>query len=84
MIYIVNYDLQSPSRDYKSLYTAISAYRHSRIAKSCLLITSSKSSVQIRDDLGSHMDQNDVLFVCDIRSWDGYNLNPDAVEHLTR
>ena len=61
---IISYDLCAPGRNYDELYKAIKAYgTWAHITESTWFIKSNSSCSQIRDDLVSHMDGNDHLFV---------------------
>ena len=62
--YIVCYDLQKPGKNYEVLYTKIKSYGiWARVTESNWVIVTSKSAVELRDDLLSVMDNNDRLFV---------------------
>ena len=67
--YIVSYDLIAPNKDYSSLISAIKDYgTFAKILESCWIIKSSTSSVDIRNNLKSYMDNNDRLFVAKLSS----------------
>lgn len=61
--YVVTYDLCEPGQNYEGLIEAIKTYNWCKIAKSAWIITSIKSSVDIRDHLEAKIDKNDKLFV---------------------
>lgn len=61
--YIITYDLRK-NRDYEALYNAIKSYgTWAKITQSSWAIVTSQTSIQIRDFLISHMDEDDRLFV---------------------
>lgn len=62
--YIVSYDLCQPDRDYTSLYTALKNYENwGKLTESTWAIVTSKSLIQLRDELLHFMDSNDRLIV---------------------
>ncbi len=61
--FILTYDLCEPGQNYEGLIDAIKTYNWCKIAKSAWIITSTKSSVDIRDHLKAKIDKNDKLFV---------------------
>lgn len=62
-VYQINYDLRK-QRNYEELYKKIKAYgTWCRPLKSCWIIASDKTAVQIRDDLQQVMDNDDGLLV---------------------
>ena len=63
MSYLITYDLCKPGQNYDDLIKAIKTYSWCKVAESAWVITSSKTSVEIRDHLKSKIDKNDVLFV---------------------
>lgn len=61
---IITYDLCSPGRNYDDLYKAIKAYgTWAHITESTWFVKTDDSCTQIRDNLLSHIDSNDRLFV---------------------
>jgi hypothetical protein len=69
-IFAVSYDLRAPGRDYQSLYNALGRYQHCHMMESFWLLDTPKSASNIRDDLSQHIDQNDQLFVGELkRHW---------------
>jgi len=61
--YIISYDLVN-KRDYKGLYDAIKSLgKWARVVESTWVIVSEKSCTEVRDELLSHMDGDDRLFV---------------------
>ena len=63
MAYIVTYDLCKPGQNYDELIKAIKTYHWCKITESAWVITTTKSSVEIRDYLKGKLDKNDKLFV---------------------
>lgn len=62
--YLVSYDLIAPNKDYSSLISAIKEYNgFARVLESCWIVKSNDGTTAIRDNLKSHMDSNDKLFV---------------------
>ena len=65
---IISYDLCAPSRNYDALYKAIKAYgKWAHITESTWFINTSSTCAEIREDLASHMDKNDRLFVGELK-----------------
>ncbi len=61
---IIMYDLRAPGRNYDKLYEAIKAYdTWAHITESTWFIKTSSTCVEVRDNLLTHMDSNDRLFV---------------------
>ena len=63
MAYIITYDLYKPGQNYDELIKAIKTYYWCKIAESAWVVTTTKSSSEIRDHLKSKIDKNDKLFV---------------------
>lgn len=61
---IITYDLRAPGRNYDKLYEAIKAYgTWAHITESTWFIKTSSTCSEVRDNLLTHMDSNDRLFV---------------------
>lgn len=61
---VITYDLCSPGRNYDDLYNAIKSYgTWAHITESTWFVKTDDSCAQIRDNLLSHIDSNDRLFV---------------------
>ena len=61
---VITYDLCSPGRNYDDLYKAIKSYgTWAHITESTWFVKTDDSCAQIRDNLLSHIDSNDRLFV---------------------
>lgn len=83
MMYLINYDLKNPGQNYDDLIKAIKGYGSwAKIARSCWAIKSTKTAVQIREDLKQHIDSSDVLFVCKFEDWASYNLDKEVADWL--
>lgn len=74
-VYLVTYDLNAQGKDYDGLINAIKAYgSYCKLQKSVWFIGSGKTASEIRDDLKRHIDQNDDLFVGEMKKhWAGAN-----------
>jgi hypothetical protein len=66
-ILMVTYDLRAPGRDYDDLHDALAAYTHCKKLESFWLLDTTLTCAQVRDDLGQHIDKNDVLFVAELK-----------------
>lgn len=65
-VYLVSYDLHNPNRNYNSLIQAIQSYgvnNYYHILKSQYLVSTSQNSIEIRDFLKRHLDNNDEILV---------------------
>ncbi len=61
--YILSYDLRN-LRNYESLYEAIKSYGiWAKITESTWAVVTNQNSIQIRNFLLSHMDNDDRLFI---------------------
>ena len=68
-VYSITYDLNTPGRDYNSLYEeikALGAWAH--YLESTWFVDSSLTADSIRDKLIKVMDNNDTLFVAKVTS----------------
>ena len=62
--YLISYDLNSPKKDYESLFAAIMKYpTHWRYLDSNWLVETSDTAVQIWDKLTKELSANDQLFI---------------------
>jgi hypothetical protein len=84
-MYLISYDLIN-NKDYKKIYEAIMSYQqYVHITDSLWAIVSSKDIVEIRNSLTKYMDNDDVLFVCEINREFAYlNLNKDVIDWLKK
>lgn len=68
--FCISYDLNSPGKNYNSLYTAIKAlgdYRHD--LDSTWLVNTSLSANQVYEKLKPSIDKNDRLLIIEIRDY---------------
>lgn len=62
--YIISCDLVTPERDYENLYEVLKSFPYwGRLTDSTWAIVTSKTHIEIRDLLKSHIDTNDRLIV---------------------
>lgn len=62
--YLISYDLITPGRDYADLYKKIKSYpKWAHPLESVWVLKTTKSAVEIRDDLKVELDSNDKLLV---------------------
>ena len=82
-IHLINYDLNTPGKNYDNLINAVKAYgKWAKVCKSCWAIKTDKTDTQIRDNLKQYIDANDILFVCTFDSWASYGLPKDVADWL--
>jgi CRISPR/Cas system-associated endoribonuclease Cas2 len=63
-VHVIAYDLQTPGQNYDDLKKKIKSYgTWCHIQESVWMIESSKTCVEIRDDLETVLDNNDKIFV---------------------
>ena len=68
MIYLVSYDLNKPEKNYERIISAIKTYEgYCPILKSQWLIYSKKSAYEVASHLINYVDDNDYLFVCEVK-----------------
>ncbi|PIT14046.1 hypothetical protein [Snodgrassella alvi] len=84
-MYLISYDLIK-NKDYKKLYEAIMSYQqYAHITDSLWAIVSSKKAVEIINFLTKYIDNDDVLFVCEINGEAAWlNLNKDVSDWLKK
>ena len=71
---IIEYDLRQPGRNYDELYDAIKEYSTwAHITESTWFINTDETCVQVRDKLMKLMDNNDSLFVGELRGIAAWN-----------
>jgi hypothetical protein len=80
MILIVTYDLKTP-KDYHSLYEAIKAQgaegKWWHYMASTWLLSTTKTPQDVADAIRPHLDQQDLLFVCELtRNYQGFLPKP--------
>jgi len=81
-VYVINYDLKAPGRDYQPLYDAIKTFKWCHILESCWLIDTNKPASEIRDILKSKVDGNDEIFVARLGHEWATNFSDQATEWL--
>lgn len=73
-VYCVTYDLNSPGQKYKEVSDYLKQFAYCKHLESFWLIDTSKTAAQIRDDLKSKVDANDMVFVARLQgSWASWN-----------
>jgi len=84
MVFCISYDLVKPGSEYESLYNAIKSFgRWWHQSGSVWFIVSDKSSSQIRDFLQPNIDNNDKLFVIEVkRNWAGIGFSQEEYNWL--
>lgn len=83
-LFLVDYDLNNPGKNYDSLISAIKSYSCAKICKSSWAIKADSSAEQIRNHLSNHIDRNDTLFVCKISDWASWNLASEVGKWLNQ
>ena len=77
MTYLISYDIRTPGRDRTSLLNAISSFTSPhRVLRSCWIVESELSAVDIHSILVQYIDRNDRLLVCQIADCAAINLIP--------
>lgn len=67
MLYVINYDLRQPGRNYDALYKAIKGLGdHVRPLESLWIVDTALKATPICQRLRPMMDQNDYLFVTEL------------------
>jgi hypothetical protein len=83
-VYVVNYDLRKPGRNYQQLCDRLAAWQATRGLESMWFISTTSTADQLRDDLKNYIDANDGLFVAALIgrcAW--YNLAGNSGQHLS-
>ena len=63
MLYIVSYDLMKSGQDYPRIIDRLKQWGGLRVLYSVWLVRTDSTSVQLRNDLQSHLDANDRIVV---------------------
>jgi hypothetical protein len=82
-VYVVNYDLRKPGRNYQPLWDRLGAWHAVRGLESMWFITTTSTADQLREDLQNYVDANDGLFVAALVgrcAW--FNLSGNSAQHL--
>jgi len=82
---LITYDLHKPGRDYASLFDAIKRVGTGRchVLESVWVVTTSSSSVDVRDQIRGHLDANDSLLVTPVGgSWASIGLSQQVTGWL--
>jgi CRISPR/Cas system-associated endoribonuclease Cas2 len=66
MLYVVSYDLMKSGQDYPRVIKRLEQWGGLRILYSVWLVRTVSTAVQLRDDLQSHIDANDRIFVANL------------------
>lgn len=71
---IISYDLCAPGRNYDELYKAIKAYgTWAHITESTWFVKTGSSCVEVANNLLTHLDKNDRLFVGELTGSAAWN-----------
>lgn len=81
MVYLITYDLNKPHKDYSNVYAALGAFAHTRDSglDSVWFISSQASASSLYYALRPHFDDDDRLFITQIRSGDHFGWLSKAV-----
>lgn len=84
-VYIIEYELNTPGKDYKDLFNIIFSYRNwAKICKSSWAIMTTESAAQVRENLDKHLDSGDKLFVAELTGhWASYGLPEKVTDWLS-
>lgn len=82
--YIIDYDLNTPGKNYDALISQIKTYPWAKICKSSWAVKSSQTAAQIRDSLTPHIDSDDKLFVAKIDGWAAWGLPKEVTDWLKK
>ncbi|MGE2817956.1 hypothetical protein ACQI5H_22845 [Mycobacterium heidelbergense] len=78
--YIVTYDLSTPGRDYESLFSYLKSFPyHAHVLESSWAIITSKTALEVCNEILPHIDGNDHVLVNEVTlnaAWFGL---PDPV-----
>ena len=83
--YIISYDLMNPGQRYEELLKKIKEYKiWVRLGGSAYVIKTTKTHLQVRDDLKSVLDFNDKLFVSIVKAPAAWTGMSDVVSNWLR
>ena len=75
-VYCVTYDLKSPGQNYDAIDEYLEQFDHCKELESFWLIQSDKKASEIRDELSSLADSNDIIFVARLyKEWGSYRYH---------
>ncbi|WP_324007415.1 hypothetical protein [Aeromonas dhakensis] len=66
-VLLVTYDLNKPGKDYNDLLKIIKSYAWARLSESSYAIKTDQSPQQVFDKLKPFLDQNDNLYVINLK-----------------
>lgn len=66
-VLLVTYDLKKPGKDYKDVLKTIKNYSWARLSESSYAIATDKSVQQLYDQLKPYLDDNDNIYVINLR-----------------
>lgn len=73
-VLLVTYDLKQPGRDYTPVYDYLNRFTYCKGMESVWLLDTSTPCAEIRDDLQTVVDSNDIIFVVRLmRDWASFN-----------
>lgn len=81
-LYYVSYDLDQPGQNYNRIIARLQQHGAQRILFSDWLVVSNWTAAQLRDDLWQQLDQNDRLFVGELKNsgaWQNLMVNNQTV-----
>jgi len=81
-VYMVTYDLDAPGQDYGPLIKEIQAYTHCKCLKSAFFIDTAEDASTICTKLRKFIDQNDTLFVMELKKHWSCNRKTDCTAWL--
>jgi hypothetical protein len=67
-LHVVSYDLNTPGQNYPAIVTRLKQLGAVRVLYSQWMLRNSMTAAELRDDLRSHIDDNDRLLVIDATS----------------
>lgn len=83
--FIISYDLHQSGQNYERVIDYIKSYQvWAKIHQSVWYVKSSKSTKQIRDELLRRIDDNDSVFVAEIKNASWHNLPKDRSDYIIR
>jgi hypothetical protein len=73
-VLVVTYDLHHPHPNYQSLWNYLGAYPSERVVESTWVISTYKTSEQVRNEIANHVHDYDSVLVIDVgatAAWQG-------------